>query len=520
MVTKVNSRRRTTERLWLALRLPDLPVQALGMAIDATEPLIIAEKRRLIWINSAAKAAGITLAMDATTAQLLSGCVLQERDRSKEQQRLAQLAEVMYLFSPYIDIYTNDIYSSGVDSNAQVPQSGLLVEISSCLLLFGGTQSLSHKIAQSIAQQKLTLAMGLAHSKAAAWLLSFMVYPISGDEDKTDFMARLNTLPITLLQGFPKQIEALEKTGFIHLADIARQIEAQSISSFKKRFGQSFANYLCELFGIDHDFQQKSLFEKPVSHFKPYEFFAEQLQFDYPLHQLEQLQVPMTTLLQKLAEYLRKRQLQTQHVEWLLSDIYHNQDVLHIYADTPQSHWQLLFDLSLIQLENRDLPFEVDTLSLTCRATMPVQARSQTLEFEPSRTQNRQSFTMTAAKLKARLGDTSVYKLSYQDGYLPNDTNQRILLSESCQQNLPNIHQNAQRPHWLLDLPAVVEMRKQGLYWRGHITLIAGPERIQGNWWLEPSARDYFIGLRQDQQRLWIFWDLHKQQWFVQGIFA
>src|SRR5690606_8948220 len=137
MVTKVNSRRRTTERLWLALRLPDLPVQALGMAIDATEPLIIAEKRRLIWINSAAKAAGITLAMDATTAQLLSGCVLQERDRSKEQQRLAQLAEVMYLFSPYIDIYTNDIYSNGVDSNAQVPQSGLLVEISSCLLLFG-----------------------------------------------------------------------------------------------------------------------------------------------------------------------------------------------------------------------------------------------------------------------------------------------------------------------------------------------------------------------------------------------
>jgi protein ImuB len=50
--------------------------------------------------------------------------------------------------------------------------------------------------------------------------------------------------------------------------------------------------------------------------------------------------------------------------------------------------------------------------------------------------------------------------------------------------------------------------------------LIAGPERIQGQWWNEPSARDYFIGLRQDQQRLWLFWDLHKQQWFVQGIFA
>jgi protein ImuB len=179
-----------------------------------------------------------------------------------------------------------------------------------------------------------------------------------------------------------------------------------------------------------------------------------------------------------------------------------------------------LFDLSLIQLENRDLPFEVDTLSLNCHAAMPVQARSHTLDFDLGRKINRHSFSITAAKLKARLGDASVYKLSYCDGYLPQDTNQRILLTEQSKQDLPEIHQRAQRPNWLLDSPSLIDVRKQGLYWRGRIRLIAGPERIQGNWWREPSARDYFIGLRQDQQRLWIFLDLHKQQWFVQGIFA
>src|SRR5690606_23451426 len=133
---------------------------------------------------------------------------------------------------------------------------------------------------------------------------------------------------------FPKQIDALEKTGFITLADIAQHIEAQTISSFKKRFGSDFADYLGELFGIDQDFQQSSLFEKPVILFQPNEFFAEELQFDYPLHQLDQLQAPMEILLQKLAEYLRKRQLQTQHIEWGLADIYHHQSLLSIYADS------------------------------------------------------------------------------------------------------------------------------------------------------------------------------------------
>lgn len=504
------SHRQSTGRLWLALRLPDLLAHALGLAVDAPEPEVITAKRQLVWINTAATTAGIQMAMDATTAQLLSGCTLHERDQRKEQQCLAELAEGLYQFSPYIEIYSSE----------QIPQSGLLLEISSCLLLFGGTGALSSGIAHFIGQHKITLAMGLAHSKAAAWLLSFAGYPISGAEEKIDFIERLKLLPIDVLHDFPKQVDALEKTGFITLADIAWQIEAQTISSFKKRFSRDFADYLCELFGIDQDFQQNSLFETPVRLFQPSEYFAEQLQFDYPLHQLDQLQVPMETLLQKLAEYLRKRQLQTQHIEWVLSDIYHNRDALQVYADSPQSHWQLLFDLSLIQLENRDLPFEVDTLSLNCRDAMPVQARSHTLDFDLGRKIDRQSFSITAAKLKARLGDASVYKLSYCDGYLPNDTNQRILLTEQSQQDLPEIHQRAQRPNWLLDSPSLIDVRKQGLYWRGRIRLIAGPERIQGNWWREPSARDYFIGLRQDQQRLWIFLDLHKQQWFVQGIFA
>ncbi len=362
--------------------------------------------------------------------------------------------------------------------------------------------------------------MGLAHSAKAAWLLSFANYDIQGDESKPLFVERLQQLPIQLLHDYPAQVEALEKTGFVTLADIARQIAAQSISSIKKRFGQEFAQTLCDIFGIDQDFQQASLFENPVVMYKPQEFFSEEIQFEYPIHQIDQLQAPVEHLLQQLSNFLRKRQWETHQIEWTLADIYHSKDVMPVYTDTAQSHWQLFFDLTLIQLENRDLPFEVDTLALGCRNIQPIQAQSQLLEFDSRRKHNSQEFTTTAAKLKARLGDACIYKLSYRDSYIPEESNQRIALNQPSNQQLPDHHLAALRPSWLFKSPIAIEVRQRGLYWRGYLTLLSGPERLQGNWWKIPSARDYFLAQRNDNVRLWVFRDLHKQQWYVQGIYG
>ena len=72
----------------------------------------------------------------------------------------------------------------------------------------------------------------------------------------------------------------------------------------------------------------------------------------------------------------------------------------------------------------------------------------------------------------------------------------------------------------LFATPVAIEQRPQGLYWRGYLRLTLGPERIQGNWWNTPSARDYFLAQRHDHVRLWVFLDLHRQHWFVHGIFG
>lgn len=498
------------DRLWLALRLPDLPAHALAVEPSTDLILAIVEARHVVWASPAASAKGVVQNMDASTAQLLSGCINQERNLAGEKTLLAELSAELYAFTPYIETYVSK----------KVPQAGLLLEISSCLMLFGGVQQFAEKIRHFFAAKNLTLIVGLAHSAKAAWLLSFTQYAIQGDEDKLVFIKRLQELPIQLLHDYPVQIEALEKTGFVTFGDIARQIAAQSISSIKKRFGKEFAQVLCDIFGIDQDFQQSSLFEKPVVMYKPQEFFSEEIQFEYPIHQVDQLQTPVEHLLKQLADFLRKLQWETHQIEWVLADIYHNKEVMPVYADVAQCHWQLFFDLTLIQLENRDLPFEVDTLSLSCRNIQPRQAQSQLLEFDSNRTFNGQAFTTTAAKLKARLGDDCVYKLSYHDSYIPEESNQRIALNRPSNQQLPDRHLASLRPSWLFKTPIEIDVRKRGLYWRGYLTLLSGPERLQGNWWKVPSARDYFFAQRNDYVRLWIFRDLHKNQWYVQGIYG
>lgn len=510
---KSASRKNTTDsRLWLAIRFADLPLNVLGVDSSSTQAIVVTEKQRVVCINSVAKAAGVKYDMDITTAKLLSDCKDLERDRELEQQALEQLSEQLYQFTPYIETYVC----------ATIPHAGLLLEVSSCLQLFSGITLLCNRIVNYFRNTLFGFDIGLSHTAKGAWLLSYAPYEISGDENKELFCERLKTLPVHLLYDYPDVVEGLRKTGFDTLGDIARQIDAQTISSIKKRFGVEFANHICDIFGIEQNFQQGSLFAKPVTNYLPPEFFIETLQFDYPVSLVGQLQHPMELMLQKLSDYLRKRQLQTQNIEWVISDIYRNKDAIHVQADSPQSEGKLFYQLTYIQLEQKQLPFDIDTLELHCIHTAPLQNRTQSLDFNKTNRADRRShnFATTAAKLKARLGDDAIFKLSYCDSHIPEHTNTQISLAEKCNQDLPTLHRVALRPTWLLASPMLIETRQQGLYWRGYLTLLVGPERIQGNWWKKPTARDYFLAQRHDNVRLWIFLDLHKQHWFVHGIFG
>ncbi|GGY79255.1 nucleotidyltransferase [Cellvibrio zantedeschiae] len=497
-------------KLWFSFRLIDAPFAALG--INTSPSSVIIERHRVIWVSPEAEAAGAEIGMDITTAQTLSDCEFVERDRALEEEFLQRQAEALYVITPHITFITS----------TTVTHLGLTLEVSTCLQLFGGAKAIQEQALQIFANGQHRVEFGMAHTAEAAWLLTYADAEYSFHESKDDFIHLLNQLPVELLYEFPKQVEALEKTGFFILGDIAHQIERQSIAGIRKRFGQAFTDYLCRMFGIDLDFQQGSLFSVPVATYKPAEHFSTFVQFEYPTSSTALMEWPVENLLQKLSDYLRKNQLETQHIEWTLSDIYKTHEYIKVFADIPQSHWELFYDLTMIQLEHRQFSFEVDILTLTCEHTARLQSRGQVLNFDLARRSRNlnQDFSITAAKLKARLGDDAVYKLSYKRAIAPELSQEKIPLATPCNQEVPEELTDVPRPTWLIPDPVPIEERKKGLYWRGYLNLGTGPERIHGDWLGTTIARDYFVATRHDHVRLWVFKDLKTKTWFVHGIFG
>ncbi|MEA3299952.1 MAG: DNA polymerase Y family protein [Pseudomonadota bacterium] len=499
-------------RLWLALRIRDLPLSALEAAASGDEPLAVAENRTLVYSNRAAEAAGITRGMDTTTAQLLGGCRILPRDRHREQQALEALRDQLYRFSPHIDIH----------HSRATAQSGLRLELSSCLRLFSGLQPLWQAVMAELAGRGHDTRWGLAHTPMGAWLLSFARHGISGDETPGCFIERLNRLPVQVLQDHPQAVAALLDMGFATLGDIARQIQSSALASFRKRLGGEFAAFIADLYDIDRDFAQGSLFTRPLATHVPEEIFHERVEFEHPASLVAHLQPAIETLLQRLADFLRTRQLACQRIRWQLADIHRRRETIEVRSDLPQHDWRLLYDLSIITFDNRPIPFEVDSLALDCIDPQPRRAASQRLDFagEGKGGGDQRELPATLAKLKARLGEGAVHKVGYRDSLAPELSQAIVGLGERCLQQLPDAHRHSLRPAWLFSRPIAIAQRGQHLYWHGHLTLAVGPERLVGHWWEDPLARDYYLAQRSDNAVLWVYRDLRSGEWYVHGIFG
>ena len=503
---------RPWDRLWLALRTRELPLIALDAEAPAEEPVVVVEGKKVVFANVAARRKGVVSGMDATTAQLLSQCRIFSRNRAREEKSLRRLRDELYRFTPHIEIHRS----------REIAQAGLLLEISTCLKLFAGIKNLCARVTAFLEACGWDIRSGLAHTAPGAWLLSFARAEIHGGENVDDFVDQLNRLPLQVLYDHPKAVDTLLKTGFTTLGDIARQLQSGSVDSFTRRLGREFADTLREIYGIDREFHQPGLFRPPVTTYTPEEYFCDSIQFDYPVFAVDHLRTAFETLLHRLDDFLHRRKLVCQHIQWRLSDIHQRSETIDIHSDVPQDNWQLLYDLTLIHFDNRPIPFEVDNLTLSCLDRLPRQDDSLGLDFDGKRNPlvSNQELTVTLAKLKARVGDDGVHRVSYRDSPLPELSHAIVGMAEKCVQALPDIHRNGLRPSWLFTEPEPIETRGPRLYWRGYLYLAAGPERIAGHWWQETVARDYYLARRQDNVALWIYLDLRSKGWYVHGIFS
>ncbi len=529
---KKNNKR---EQLWFAIRLSHFPLESLNIQRHNTN-IMVSYKNHICATTDNLYAQGIERGTPTSTAQLLVipdgeiPCRIYERECNSEKKSLIRICEALYNITPHIETYA-------VNTPNGCEDVGLLLEISRCIALFKGVDAIEKEINKTLKRLKFSYDYALGHNKNIAWLLSYS-HPIKPPKHSTQyFIEALKPLSLDHLYEYQDTIAQLKKTGFFCFGDLIHHIEQSSSHSLRKRFGGKFSDYISEILGIENCMQQHALFKKPAATYQPKQLFSESIQFDYPVSNCEQLEHPIKTLLTTLTQELVKNQEQTQNVCWNLYDIYHQHKSFSVNFERLHNDSQLAHELTMIQLENQPLPFEVDTLELRCENVLPVHFENRPthndphhdsshnsnhdLHFDSHYEMEKNAIAIVTSKLNARLGENSVQTLSPKDSHIPELTFTKTPMA-SAQNLSPEVPSatKTDRPSWIFNIPIKIGKRQNTLYWKGSLELQQGPERIEGLWWKKPTGRDYFVAKRDDHVRLWVFHDLYKNAWFVQGVFA
>ncbi|MBL4623352.1 MAG: DNA polymerase Y family protein [Immundisolibacteraceae bacterium] len=527
--------------LWLCLRFPQLPLEVF---LDGTSPAdhglnqtadhqtpdhqttsqipaAVVDDQQILVCNQAAASAGVTPGITPATAHTLCGQItIFARDPDLEASTLQRLAYSCYVFTPAIN---------------PVGPEWILLEIGSSLKLFGGLKTLLGNIKRHLAEQAFSYRFGLAPTPSAAQLLTQLASkqkaelvdcfdPANGSlQQPQRFSHLINNLPLPKLLCETRLQKQFRASGFTTLGDLI----ALPPAALGRRFGKPFLIYLQQLTGELAD-PQPNLVLPPE--------FDDTLAFSDAIIATDMLVFPMKRMLIALCGYLRGRQLQCQQLTWQLNLTDQSQQPILITFSQPQSQLDHFLDLTRLRLESVHLQAPVDSLGL--QVTQLHQTATQTAslfqeddlfdQFELAGSTNKngqqnpinnQRASDLIDRLTTRLGADTVTQLACADSHIPEQACERHSpLSRRLHKSIDN-PQPLARPLWLLPEPTSIRHYDQSSA-PAQLTLLRGPERIEGNWWQTPICRDYYIARHQSGLNYWIYQDRISQGWFIHGLFG
>ena len=147
--------------MWLALYLPNLPLQVFQRAAPDTQPLAVAESRaaarRVVAANGAAQRCGVHAGLGVASALALAPeLAVRPRNPRAEEEALQEIAAWALQFTPGVSL----------DAPACV-----LLEIAASLRLFGGMDALLQRIGQGSRELGYAVETAAAPTpRAARWL--------------------------------------------------------------------------------------------------------------------------------------------------------------------------------------------------------------------------------------------------------------------------------------------------------------------------------------------------------------
>lgn len=482
--------------LWLGAHFPDfgLEVFAASQTTPSQRPQVLVEANRVLLRNSAAVAAGIALGSTLATAHSIAPKVVHHnRDVDKEQARLRFLAETLYRFTSQVSLQ---------------PPCSLLLEISGSLQLFGDHAALSQQV-QTVCETLGHRAMlHTGETPLAALLLARS--QAQSIEDVSLHHAQWH-LSLPAAKGKPAGMtERLANMGIHTLGPLL----ALPQTELAHRFGAELVDFLRRLTGEQPDPQENIL---------PRETFASSLHLLNPINSKDALLFPMARLLGELQLWLIGRQLGAEQIRWHFSSGSGHSKSFPVTLAREQQRRDAFLNLTRLKLEQTELPADVLSLKLQVDVLVPWQASGPELLLltlssqESGRTHTDPSELVD--QLRARLGDGACYGIrpvaqhSPEQAWCqvpPNDVPHSAKSSNNSLLSA-KLSKPSKRPLWFFNPPRPAA--------RQDLTLLRGPERIQGDWWQQFICRDYYVAKHSNGAECWAYVDA-QQHWYLHGYFA
>jgi protein ImuB len=494
--------------LWLALHLPRLPLEAFPRR---PPPSAIVSRERIVVADDAAVSAGVSPGMRLAGAwALLPGLHVQERDGEREQAALKRLA-------CWAGSFTSEIC-------LEQPQT-LLLEVAGSLRLFGGAPILFERVVQGCGEQGFTAQAALAPTPLAAQWLA-----LAGDHapclDLADLPQRLGALPLAVLNLSAQNHSRLAGFGARLLGDVLRLPRA----GLARRLGAAFATDLGRALGELPDPRARFVFP---------ERFAERLELPARVENALALGFAGRRLVGVLCGWLAAR---SGGVSECRFEFEHERatrqqptSLLTLSFTGATRNAERIGRVLIERLQRLELPAAVEVLTLRAEAPEPLPGRTGGLFAGHGGGEQGaaadDSIAVLVERLQARLGADRVHGLAVVAEHRPENASRSVvptLLASrkpSYKGHSSALHANAPRPLWLLLRPQALSELGGRPQRGGPLQLLAGPERIESGWWDAGEAgavgdvrRDYFIGMSQRSEWLWIY--RSEAGWFLHGFFS
>ncbi|MBS0545026.1 MAG: DNA polymerase Y family protein [Proteobacteria bacterium] len=485
--------------LWLALLLPDLPLQVYARSgIDAPLAVVAGHPRpRVIAASPQARALGVEPGQGVATAQAVAPALqLRARTPALEAETLAEVACWAGAYSPRISL---------------VPPDAVLLEIESSLKLFGGALAIADAVHQGLARLGLQASLATAPTPLAARWFARTRLALS-DASLRDWRGSLDSLPLTVLADgtsvTPATLELLAGVGLRTLGETALLPRA----ALARRQATAVTDALARARGDIPD---------PQPWFQPPVQYAHRLALPAPVSETEALAFAARRLFAGLAAWLASRHAAVDQCVLELIHERHPATRVPIVSGAPCRDDSRLALLAREHLARLKLLAPVEELRLLADAPQAFTPQADDLFGRPG--QARDNAMLLLDRLRARLGADAIHLLDTRADHRPEVawTGKTATSPSPLPSHFPRCPATAatkqappKRPLWLLPEPRPLAP--------GSATLLEGPERIEGGWWDQIDIRrDYYLARGPDDALWWIFEDLDRPgAWYVHGYFG